>query len=129
MSKSTKPLPISRRLRWFLPTVDELRIILGDARARREGKCNTRPWRADHSGGGYQHWRCQLPVGHSAADHRYRNYVWTPDGRTHFDPIPVGAPSPLINGTDRVGFGGSYRQRLQSRRAMVARSKNTKGNI
>jgi hypothetical protein len=99
----------------YLPHRSDLKIVRGDLRARREGKCNRR---VPFGSGGYDHWRCQLPR-HRGPQHRYRNYTWIRSGatRVEYSPLPVtphlgDTEGPLVNWSDRVSFGSSYFQRI-----------------
>ncbi len=38
--------------------------------------------------GGYSFWRCGKRRGHKGR-HRMRNYTWSDDGRTRFEPLPI----------------------------------------
>jgi hypothetical protein len=66
-----------------------------DLRAVLAGFCNHRPFRASDpdGGGGYVHWRCDLPRGHDMP-HRGGSYVWLAAGATTYLPVPPGQESP-----------------------------------
>jgi hypothetical protein len=67
-----------------------------DLRGRLAGYCMATTWRQDTGHGpgyspGYSHWRCWRKRHPATEPHRYINYVWTDDGPSDYDPLPIHA--------------------------------------
>jgi hypothetical protein len=102
------------KLRYWLPTKQELWILWVDIKAVLAGDCN----REIAKRGGYAHWRCALRRGHDLP-HRFNSYTWAgPGANVEYDPLPFGVHQPAPR---TPIYSGSYFHRIRSMREKLRR--------